>query len=182
MEIEFEHPELKVTDGYAEVSAIVCNPEILKLLLQQHDEGYQVFERLRSGEQQTAFCGGIQLLGGSGVLLEPQCCADLSDIESWREAARHRGRERDRMWVGHPCYEVSYQGGELSFFYEDDREWAPDADPHSPIISLGPEFLQQQLQECEVLLNSLASALIKLLGEDARRAALELAGLSTQTP
>ena len=55
VEIEFEHPELKVTDGYAEVSAIVCNPEILKLLLQQHDEGYQVFERLRSGEQQTAF-------------------------------------------------------------------------------------------------------------------------------
>jgi hypothetical protein len=71
--------------------------------------------------------GGYVLGDGRGEI-EPGCCSDFSNIDSWREAVAWRSREWKMVWVGHPWTYVSAEGDTLRFLQpsEDDRPKATD--------------------------------------------------------
>lgn len=39
---------------------------------------------------------------GAGFVLQPGCCTDFRTLESWDEAAAHRGPDWREIWIGHP--------------------------------------------------------------------------------
>lgn len=54
--------------------------------------------------------GGLALLQpDGGVLIEPQCCADVGGLNDWAAAAAYRGALWTMLWIGHPWLSVRYQ-------------------------------------------------------------------------
>ena len=53
--------------------------------------------------------GGFALVDQGEVLIEPTCCGDLSNLESWRTAARQRAESAEMIWIGHPWLSAKYR-------------------------------------------------------------------------
>ncbi|MEV1247950.1 hypothetical protein ACIBO2_29220 [Nonomuraea sp. NPDC050022] len=57
--------------------------------------------------------GGYCLLVSGKLVVEPGCCSDLTDLASWREAARYREPSPSMVWIGHPWLHVAADGDRL---------------------------------------------------------------------
>ncbi|MEV4114972.1 hypothetical protein [Nonomuraea sp. NPDC049695] len=57
--------------------------------------------------------GGYLLMAAGRPLVAPGCCSDLTDLASWREAARHREGSPSMVWIGHPWLNVTADGDKL---------------------------------------------------------------------
>lgn len=58
--------------------------------------------------------GGLVLsTDDQGVIAEPTCCSDLSNIESWVQAASFKGDQWKSVWIGHPYPSMKYRAPDL---------------------------------------------------------------------
>lgn len=57
----------------------------------------------------TALYGGLALSANDGTSIAPNCCGDLSDIDSWKAAASFRKSVWEILWIGHPWLSMKYQ-------------------------------------------------------------------------
>jgi hypothetical protein len=48
------------------------------------------------------------------LIIEPQCCGDLSNIQEWREAVEYKGSTWRPLWIGHPWVSVRFFNGMLT--------------------------------------------------------------------
>ena len=71
------------------------------------------------GEDPIPLSGGFALEENDEILLMPQCCGELSDIEFWRGVSE--GCE-DLNWEAHPLPDVRYKDGRAFFVCVDDWE------------------------------------------------------------
>lgn len=152
--------------AHAEVPALLANPELLSRLLVHHDSGYDTFGVAQSQDfvpPVTAFCGGLVLKRDDEVLLEPECCADLSDVYGWWEAAQYRESKKRDLWVGHPWYEVAFQDDELHIYYAREAEWNSVYSREMPVVSLAPAELLNLVRAAYAVQESLAEALRPLV-------------------
>jgi hypothetical protein len=54
--------------------------------------------------------GGHALIHDGTVVVEPQCCCDLTNLSEWRDAAAYRGADWRMLWIGHPWVGVRFRG------------------------------------------------------------------------
>ena len=66
----------------------------------------------KCGEEPIPLPGGYVLEKNDEVLLIPQCCGDLSDIDFWRKVSESCDEVN---WEGHPLPEISYKN-DWAFF------------------------------------------------------------------
>ncbi|WP_433509197.1 hypothetical protein ACQP2T_35170 [Nonomuraea sp. CA-143628] len=66
--------------------------------------------------------GGYCLLVSGKLLVAPGCCSDLTDLASWREAARSREPSPSMVWIGHPWLHVAADGDRLLLTGPTDRD------------------------------------------------------------
>ena len=52
-------------------------------------------------DEVLALDGGFALVIDGAILVEPQCCSDLSNLEGWWKALSS-GEEWQMLWIGHP--------------------------------------------------------------------------------
>jgi len=69
--------------------------------------------------------GGIALRCQSQVLVEPGCCADLSDLAGWRKAVDYRQAEWQSASSGHPWVLVRYDPPRLILSKPQEGSHAP---------------------------------------------------------
>jgi len=83
------------------------------------------------------FSGGYVLRSGSKTLIHPQCCGDLSNLQGWKDAARHLSMDWTQLWIGHPSISVRSVNGvlELSDYHE------PDEQAKAAVASVPPDQL-----------------------------------------
>jgi hypothetical protein len=139
------------------------------------DEG---IESLAASDSIPALDGGLALCGADGeVLVEPTCCADLDNLSEWQVAARHRGREWQAVWIGHPWVSVRFEEPWLVLTQPDESASRPEGK-----WIFRPEQLERALaaaeSELEVFAGRLASVLQQLgYPDDPWPVARGLAGL-----
>ena len=153
---------------HAEVSAFLASPKLLSALVGHHVSSYDTFNVARAEDFMppvTSFCGGLLLKIDGETVIEPECCADLSDITNWWEVAKYRGAERKRLWVGHPEYEAVYQDQKIAIFYAEDAEWGAMYDRRVPLVMLEPDLLESAISDAFAIQEKLAEALTPLVGE-----------------
>ncbi|SPL88300.1 unnamed protein product [[Actinomadura] parvosata subsp. kistnae] len=64
-------------------------------------------------EEVGCVAGGYRLMAAGRPLVAPGCCSDLTDLASWRDAARHREGSPSMVWIGHPWLNVTADGDKL---------------------------------------------------------------------
>jgi hypothetical protein len=57
--------------------------------------------------------GGLALRNQSKVLIEPGCCADLGDIDGWRQTVGYRQAKWQNVSNGHPWVSARYDAPRL---------------------------------------------------------------------
>lgn len=64
--------------------------------------------------------GGFVLRTSGRVLVSPQCCGDLANLQDWGDAARCRESGWKALWIGHPTVSVRYSAPtlEISDYHE----------------------------------------------------------------
>ena len=126
------------------------------------------------------FCplsGGFALCIGDEVIITPQCCSDLSDIESWRTAAVYRDAHKVMVWIGHPWVMVRFDGVNLIFAGDDGLVLKP-----LPECAVEPDALSVAVTQAWRELEALADRLLPVVErfvpqERARETARRLAGI-----
>jgi len=83
------------------------------------EAAFHHFAPLREAQQPDSetvpFLGGVRLLVGDVILLEPQCCGDLSDVLSWFELVAPRFECGIAAPGGHPAAQVKRTRNILQF-------------------------------------------------------------------
>ena len=110
------------------------------------------------------------------VLVEPGCCGDLGDLESWREVVGHRQAKWRPLWIGHPALSVLYRAPRLIISSPHDGEY-PTAR-----WAVCPDQLRVALDTAEVELERFARQIAGVLPSDykaeSRLMGRKLAGLN----
>ena len=120
--------------------------------------------------------GGLALRCQSqNVLIEPGCCGDLGNVDSWREVVGHRHADWRPLWIGHPALSVLYRAPRLIISSPHDGE-----DPMAR-WAVCPDQLQVAIEAAEIELERFARQIAVALPSDykaeSRLMGRKLAGL-----
>ncbi|MDA7930068.1 hypothetical protein N9B63_04445 [Akkermansiaceae bacterium] len=112
-------------------------------------------------EEPIPLAGGFVLEENGKILLTPQCCGDLSDIEFWRGVS---GGRDDLNWEAHPLPDVTYKDGRAFFTCVDDLEDFEEPFVESFDVSLvdlarAAEVAEEELRGFKARLESLLERL-----------------------
>ena len=110
----FEMPMTPIREGlFLFPFDSISEPNLEKLVIGHLDSAEEY------GEDPIPLAGGYALEENGSILLAPQCCGDLSDIDFWKSVSE--GRD-NLNWEAHPLPEVSYEGGRAFFSCTDTNE------------------------------------------------------------
>ncbi|MDW9382295.1 hypothetical protein [Chryseobacterium sp. JV558] len=62
-----------------------------------------------------AFDGGIVLKIEDKILIQPNCCGDISNIEDWKNIFNTPSSEWKDLWIGHPWVFYKRENGKICF-------------------------------------------------------------------
>ena len=120
-----------------------------------------------------AFDGGLAAFCADELIISPQCCGDLSNLEEWYQAAEFRGPGETGLWIGHPHLVVTYDQGQLNLRFDETRENK---------ATVSPEELLRELDASHATLRLLSAALEPFVsaaaGYPCKTACDALAGIS----
>ena len=135
--------------------ASISTDDVLRTIIEKQNHG--VFTDALNDV--SAMSGGLALFDGDQVLVEPQCCGDLSNLFDWRVAAAHRGEDREMLYIGHPWLTVSYRPPTLAIFEEEEY---PDTSERR-VYHLDPQELANSVVVAEAELRVFASRISEAL-------------------
>ncbi|PWN60393.1 hypothetical protein [Chryseobacterium viscerum] len=61
------------------------------------------------------FDGGIVLKMENEILIQPNCCGDISNIEDWKSIFKNPSSEWRDIWIGHPWVLYKTENGKVCF-------------------------------------------------------------------
>ena len=87
----------------------------MERILEDHFDksGSTMADAATDRKNRAALAGGFVLMAGQGVLVEPGCCCDLSNLAEWAQAAHALDGSWKMLWIGHPWRSVRLAGGAL---------------------------------------------------------------------
>ncbi len=135
-------------------------------------------EALSDPDCEPVLSGGLALLSGGEVLVEPTCCSDLGNLSNWREAAGYQGLTWQTLWIGHPWLSIRHQYGSLVITEPHDSK------PPEGRWAVQPDVLGRAIAAAEVELEDFARRLRRALvslgsGDRGGGLARQLAGLAS---
>lgn len=71
----------------------------LKIIIQKELEDIDL---MNYDECVPRFCGGIVIKENDKIIIDPQCCADLNNLEEWLDIFNQNKEEWHQLWIGHP--------------------------------------------------------------------------------
>ena len=90
----------------------------LEIIIKKHLEGINLsnFE-----DELLSFSGGIVIRDNNEIIIEPQCCCDLSNLDDWIEI-KDNSDEFSDIWIGHPWVFYKFENNKIIFtdYYEQD--------------------------------------------------------------
>ncbi|QGJ70261.1 Hypothetical protein PBC10988_19560 [Planctomycetales bacterium 10988] len=128
-------------------------------------------------DELVAFSGGFALwTEEEGAIYEPQCCGDLKDLASWKEAAIYQKGNWEMLWIGHPWLSYRYENGflQLSDLHEDTEpiaKWQISSEILADAVSLAEIQRHAFVEQLELILKK------RNLNRDTKPLASTLAGL-----
>ncbi len=156
----------------------LTDPAILRVMLDAISREWGGIEALSDPDCEPVLDGGLALLAGGEVLVEPTCCSDLGNFAGWREAAGYRGSKWQMLWIGHPWLSIRYEDGLLILSEPDGSDsptgkWAARPEELARAVDAAESELERFARRLEATLESLGV-------EEGRGAvARKLAGLAT---
>jgi hypothetical protein len=152
------------------------DPDVLRLILRVIVEDWGGAESLTGPDADPVLSGGMALVEGNEVLVEPTCCVDLRNLSDWRGAAAYGGLGWQTLWIGHPWLYVRFDGTLL--LVSDQQE----SEPTGARWAVAPPDLERAVAVAEAELAAFADwlrpALAPWAGAEAAAAlARRLAGL-----
>ncbi len=103
---------VRPTSWHVATSAL-DRPETIRKLLAPIIEGWGGPGAFLEPDWSPVLDGGLALLNGGEVLVEPTCCSDLANIDGWRTASEYRGAAWQMLYIGHPWLSVRLEDGRL---------------------------------------------------------------------
>lgn len=117
---------------FVDAAAVVSQPIIRQLILRDlADANISSITELNARcpseltEHLAPLCGGLALVHEGRVLLQPECCGNLSDTESWVRVLRDTP-ESGEVWIGHPPLAISFAGTSVTLTEQSERRIVPD--------------------------------------------------------
>ncbi|MEM9215896.1 MAG: hypothetical protein AAGD25_16325 [Cyanobacteria bacterium P01_F01_bin.150] len=160
-----------IADGSMFVNAfnVVKSPLMPRLLKRELSEtgipGYPDDEgredrHLDHSDLIAGLTGGYAVISGDRVLLEPQCCCDFSNLNSWKILIQDKPTV-STIWIGHPEPTVMCHGQQFTI-----REgWESSSRPTRHIIAftVSETTLRQAVLQAEQKADELYTELVKTL-------------------
>ena len=125
----------------------------------------------------SPLCGGLAIRSLShGVLIEPQCCSDLSDFANWVPVPSLPAGDTVVVWIGHPELRVSADEDSLIF---DDFD---EVNERSRFRSVPRSVFAEQFVDAAAALNPFVEVVYRSVSKQlpaalARKLATTLVGL-----
>jgi hypothetical protein len=121
--------------------------------------------------------GGLALRTQSEVLIEPGCCADLSDIAGWRQAVGYRQAKWANVSNGHPWVSARYDAARLILSEPHQGQYPPTAR-----WAVCPDQLRDAVVAAEVEMQRFAGQITAAMPSgyavDAQQLGRKLAGIA----
>jgi len=102
--------------NFVVASSIVGNPLLERMIVEELNgtglPGFSVMVELEDREpldRVSPFSGGLALIAAGELLLQPNCCGDLGDVQGWKRAL-DTAPEPAVVWIGHPEVELEFTG------------------------------------------------------------------------
>jgi hypothetical protein len=70
--------------------------------------------------------GGLAFFADGRALIQPSCCADLENLDSWREVVLHRPKS-GAIWIGHPDLAFTIDGDRITLTEQWEYPPAPES-------------------------------------------------------
>ena len=125
-------------------------------------------ENPQDSDEILAFPGGLAVMGDDRVLVTPQCCGDLQDLDGWWDLLGSKESATTTLWIGHPSLIVHHRDRCFSMHREDE----PDR-----YFTAAHDELVRELRSAEAVQTHLASALMPLLPHPRQALGCILAGV-----
>ena len=100
---------------FVDAFSVVDNELIVRLIREELEEsglpGFPDDTGCQDAEDVEAvgmLTGGYALCSGHEVFLEPECCCDFSNLESWRQALAEQPVS-GTLWIGHPQAGIAFE-------------------------------------------------------------------------
>ena len=120
------------------------------------EEGY---EDQLDGDYVSKISGGVAILSGDKVLLEPECCCDFTNLYEWKDLIETRPAS-SKVWIGHPQAQVNFNNDLVTISEGCEYSPAPDY-----LVQFSVEFseLKNAVQEAEKSLKQFKSRLYDIV-------------------
>ena len=107
--------------------------EIIKLELSKYDE--DELSTIDFEEQLIGLCGGIVIKENNQLLIKPNCCGDLENLNEWKNIFVNDSNDWTHLWIGHPWIFYRKGNGIIEFSNYSDANLEDFHDIH-PVITL----------------------------------------------
>ncbi|WP_126653607.1 hypothetical protein [Chryseobacterium aureum] len=109
-----------------------------------------------------AFDGGIVLKIEDKILIQPNCCGDISNIEDWKNIFKTSSSEWKALWIGHPW--VFYKReNEKVCFSEYTESNVEDVENIKIVAEVGEAELKAELEKVVMQQINLKNRIISVL-------------------
>ena len=123
--------------SFADAFAIIENEFMLRIIEEELETSRILELQHADGGQYdlndvSPLEGGCVMHDGDELLIVPNCCGELVDLDNWKAALRERPFD-GTVWIGHPEAGISFLGDEVTLRPRIRRR----ADPNHPAQTIG---------------------------------------------
>lgn len=109
-----------------------------------------------------AFDGGIVLKIEDKILIQPNCCGDISNIEDWENIFKTPTSEWRMLWIGHPWVFCKRENGKV-FFSEYTESNVEDVENIKIVAEVEESELKTELEKVIIQQVNLKSRILSVL-------------------
>jgi hypothetical protein len=136
----------------------------LKVIIQKQLQEIELEENMEYEEYVRPLYGGIVIKENNKIIIEPQCCSDLNDLEEWLDIFNHNEYEWHQLWIGHPWIFYRKQNGYIEFSnYCEDNKF--DAESNVILCRIAENWLKSELNTAKANQIILSEKVAKILQE-----------------
>ena len=134
--------------------------EIIKLELTKYDE--DELSKIGFEEQLIGLCGGIVIKENNQLLIQPNCCGDLENLNEWKNIFVNDSTDWTHLWIGHPWIFYRRSNGIIEFSNYSDANLEDFHDIH-PVITLSELEMKIEFNKIIQQLDSFEMKIRKIL-------------------
>lgn len=133
----------------------------LKIIIQHELQNIDLAE---FEDQTGCMIGGIIIIKDGKIILNPNCCGDLSDLDNWEVIPQKEINKWEHLWLGHPWIFYKRTGKNVEFSEYTDLNLI-DFHNISPKHIIPEHLLVSQLNQMRLIQNTFEQRVSKILLE-----------------